>query len=146
MRKRLLFILFAFPALLHAQTMIHGTNDLVVSASDVTPATDDLECGVASVRMFLDGVALGAPIVSPLPDGNYHLVWNSISATNGPHTFTAKATDKAGPNCDGTTPNIGISAPLMVTVQNVDTTPPVVTIRIDLNVSGTVTISKPAAK
>jgi hypothetical protein len=83
-------------------------SSVIVSAN----ASDNI--AVANVQFLLDGATLGGP-VSTAP---YQITWNSTTALNGQHTLTAKATDTAG--------NSTISAPVTVTVSNLDTTPPTV--------------------
>jgi hypothetical protein len=101
---------------------------VTVSAS----ATDNV--GVSGVQFFVDGTPLGAEDTS----APYALSWNTLGASNGSHTLTARARDAAG--------NTASSAPVTVTVFN-DTAPPTVTITAPANgatVSGTVTISASA--
>ncbi|MDA3929433.1 MAG: Ig-like domain-containing protein, partial [Prolixibacteraceae bacterium] len=52
-------------------------------------ASDDVS--VAKVGFYRDGVLIGEDTSSP-----YSIVWNSASATPGPHVLTAKATDNVG--------------------------------------------------
>jgi glucose/arabinose dehydrogenase/PKD repeat protein len=65
-------------------------------------ATDNV--GVAGVQFLLDGVALGAEDTT----APYAVVWNTTTATNGPHTLSARARDAAG--------NLATSAVVNVTV------------------------------
>jgi hypothetical protein len=82
-------------------------------------ATDNL--GVTSVRFFLDGVSLGSK-TSPTVSGGSTYLWNwdTTTASEGPHTLTAVATD--------TDSNQTTSAPVAVTVVR-DTTAPNTTIQ-----------------
>ena len=75
-------------------------NAVTVSAN----ASDDI--GVASVQFQLDGVNLGAADTT-MP---YSITWDTTTATNGPHTLTAIATDTTGQTTT--------SAPVTVTVDN----------------------------
>ena len=77
---------------------VSGTVQLAASASDAG--------GVASVQFTVDGAAVGAPVAT----APYTLGWDSIGATNGPHTLGARATDTSG--------NTAVSATVTVTVQN----------------------------
>jgi hypothetical protein len=69
-------------------------------------ATASSSIGIASVQFKLDGANFGSPFTS----APYGGTWNSTSAANGSHTFTAVATDTAG--------NQTTSAPVTVQVQN----------------------------
>src|SRR5436190_1071820 len=76
-------------------------------------ATDNI--GVTGVQFLLDGANLGAEDVS----SPYSISWNTVTATNGNHTLTARARDAAG--------NTTTSAAVAVTVDNAaDATPPTV--------------------
>jgi hypothetical protein len=70
---------------------------------------------VTQVQFQLDGANLGAAVTGTGP--SYAFSWNSTTATNGPHTLTAIATDAAG--------STGTSAGVSVTVNN-PTAPPVI--------------------
>lgn len=77
-------------------------------------ASDDHE--LASVAFFVDGTAIGSDPVAP-----YAATWDTgTDANNGPHTLTARAVDRYG--------NATTSAPITVTVDNPDTTPPIVVV------------------
>ncbi len=67
-----------------ANQTVSGTVPLLANASD--------NDGIAGVRFFLDGNALGSEVASP----PYSLNWDSKSAGNGSHTLTAAALDHAG--------------------------------------------------
>src|SRR5207237_889729 len=102
-----------------------GTISVSATASD--------NVGVAGVQFQLDGVNLGAELMSP----PYSVAWNTTTATNGSHTLTAIARDAAG--------NRATSGMVSVTV---DSTPPAVSVTAPANgatVSGTVTISAAAS-
>ena len=62
--------------------------------------------GVAAVRFFLDGLALGPEITQP----PFAIDWNTAATTDGPHTLHARVRDTAGV--------IVVSAGLNVTVHN----------------------------
>ena len=66
-------------------------------------ATDNVS--VASVRFFVDGVAIGTANVAP-----YAVAWNTTTIGNGSHTLTATALDPSG--------NLGSSGAVVVTVAN----------------------------
>jgi Domain of unknown function (DUF4082)/Bacterial Ig domain len=91
------------------------TGTVTVSAN----ASDNL--GVAGVQFKLDGVNLGAEdTTSP-----YSVSWNSTLTSNGSHTLTAVARDLVG--------NVTTSAPIVVTLSNVDVVPPTATVTSPLN-------------
>jgi hypothetical protein len=132
----LLLFMGLFGRFAMAQTTVTGSVTLSASASDVTPAAGDVECGVAYVQFVLDGKPIGA-LVFPNGTNNFTMVWDSTTTTNGGHTLTATAADRAGSNvpphtvCDGSMPNIGTSNSVLITVLNnppLDTTPPTITI------------------
>src|SRR5205814_3138340 len=112
----------------------------VASYSGTVSGTASHNVGVSGVQFKLDGTTnLGAEdTASP-----YSVAWNSMTATNGPHTLTAVARDAAG----NTTTSAGVS----VTVNNPtpDPTPPTVSITTPASgatVSGAaVTLSATAA-
>ena len=62
--------------------------------------------GVAAVRFFLDGLALGPEITRP----PYSIEWDTATTTDGPHTIQARARDTAGV--------IAVSPGLNVAVRN----------------------------
>jgi hypothetical protein len=68
-------------------------------------ATDSV--GVAGVQFWVDGQAVGTPVMT----APYSSTWSSYLATNGWHTIQAVATDNAG--------NVGASALISVLVQNI---------------------------
>ena len=70
--------------------------------------------GVAGVQFRLDGIDLG------VEDGSapYSIAWDTTVAANGVHSLTALARDAAG--------NSTLSSAVSVTVNNVDTVPPVI--------------------
>ena len=87
-----------------------GTVTVAASASD--------NVGVAGVRFFVDGAAIGAEDTT----APYQVSLNTTTLTNGPHQLTAVARDAAG--------NTGTSAGVTVLVDNPvpDTTPPQVAV------------------
>ena len=83
--------------------VVSGTVEITASASD--------DSGVAGVQFKVDATNLGAEdTVSP-----YLRSWNTTGVANGLHTLTAVARDAAG--------NTTTSAPVVVTVVNVDPNP-----------------------
>jgi hypothetical protein len=94
--------------------------------------------GVAGVRFFVDGVAIGGEDTT-VP---YSVAWDTTTASNGSHTLTAVARDAAG--------NTRTSAPVTVTVSNAprpDTTPPTVSVTAPsagATPSGIITVSASA--
>lgn len=60
---------------------------IIVVAAD---ASDDV--GVVGVQFYLDGVALGAEVLTP----PYEILWDSSSVVDGTYTLTALARDAAG--------------------------------------------------
>ena len=109
-----------------------ATGTVTVSAN----ASDNV--GVVGVQFLLDGAALGTEDTT----APYSISWNSTTASNGPHTLSARARDAAG--------NQTTSAVVNVTASNTapDTTPPTVSMTAPAGgatVSGTVTVSANAA-
>ena len=107
---------------------LSGTVTLTASAADAD--------GVAGVRFQVDGVDIGTEDTS----APYSRSWNTNSATEGVHVLTAIARDTAG--------NTTTSAPVSVTVDNVDDTAPTVSITAPAGgatVSGTVTLTASAS-
>ncbi len=106
-----------------------------VSGSVTVTATAFDNVGVAGVRLFVDGVQLGAEVTA-LP---FRALWDTTLAAGGPHTLTASARDAAG--------NVGTSAAVAVNVFNPgDVTPPQVAITAPAagQVSGSVTVTATA--
>jgi len=83
------------------------TGVVVVSAV----ASDDV--GVTGVDLLVDGAKVGTATAPP-----YTFTLNSSLAPTGPHQLQTRAQDSAE--------NVGYSAPVSVTLQNADTTPPTV--------------------
>jgi hypothetical protein len=119
---------------------ISGTVTLTAMATDVTPAVGDTECGVGSVQFFIGTTPLSPVLTTPNSGTNYVFSWNTATTPNGNYVITAKALDKAGHGptatptnfCDGSSPNVGLSNALNVTVNNVppDTAVPTITITL----------------
>ena len=86
---------------------VNGTVALTASVSGATPD---------HVGFLVDGTSVGTALSAP-----WSVNWDSTSVPDGQHTIVARAFDGSG----GT---IGSSAPVTVTVQQLDTTPPVSTI------------------
>ncbi len=141
MKYAFLFLFLAAP--LQAQT-VKGIVTLTATASDVTEAVGDTECGIAFVQFYNGTTAIGPQITAPVSGDNYAFDWDTKSVPNGSYSITAKATDKAGADgsCDGSAPNIGTSNVLTIVVGNPDTTPPSVTITVDLHVTGTISVKE----
>ena len=123
----------------HARFAITTPADNAPVSGQVTvSATGGDNIGVVGVQFKLDNVSLGAEVTTGNP---YTLSWNTGTATNAPHVLTAVARDGAG---YATT-----SALVHVTVNNVDSTFPTVSMTAPANnstVSGTaVTVSATAA-
>jgi hypothetical protein len=55
-------------------------------------ATASDSISVAGVQFLLDGASLGAEVTSP----PYSITWDTATATNGPHTLSARARDSVG--------------------------------------------------
>jgi hypothetical protein len=110
-------------------------NGATVSGTITVSATASDNVGVVGVQFLLDGANLGTEdTASP-----YSVSWNTTTAGNGSHTLSARARDAAG--------NTAIAS-VTVTVSNVDTTPPVVSISAPANgatLSGTITVSATAS-
>ncbi|HEY8131344.1 MAG TPA: Ig-like domain-containing protein [Thermoanaerobaculia bacterium] len=88
------------------------SNGATVSGTTTVTATASDNVGVTRVEFFLDGALQSTDTTSP-----YTWSWDTTTSPNGAHSLTSKAYDAAG--------NIGTSAAVNVTVNNVaDTTPP----------------------
>src|SRR5687768_3613719 len=81
-----------------AGSMARGTVTVSANASD--------NVGVTGVQFRLDGAPLGAEDTA----APYSVAWNTVAASNGPHTLTAVARDAAG--------NTTTSGAVSVTVDN----------------------------
>jgi len=90
-----------------------GSITISATASDIND--------IAMVEFTLDGsILLGTTITAP-----YELQWDTSGTSNGPHTVTAKAYDRAG--------NTTMSASRTVTVQSPDSVLPTVSLTAPLN-------------
>jgi glucose/arabinose dehydrogenase len=107
---------------------VSGTVNVNANASD--------NISVVGVQFLLNGANLGTEdLTAP-----YSVPWNTIAATNGTYTLTARARDGAG--------NTTTSAGVIVTVDNAtDITPPVVSITAPSagNVVGTINVTANAS-
>ena len=119
-------------------SMTAPANNATVSGTNVTvsaSASDNV--AVIGVQFQLDGANLG-PEDTTSP---HSISWNSTVANDGTHSLTAVARDAAG--------NATTSAAVSVTVNNVDSTPPIVSMTAPANgttVSGSaVTVSANAS-
>jgi len=95
-------------------------------------ATDNQ--AMAGVQFLLDGASLGAEMLGPGP--TYTYIWDTTTASNGPHVLSARARDGANLTTTSTTVNLIVS--------NGDTTPPTVTVTSPAGgstLAGTVTIA-----
>src|SRR6185436_7115785 len=111
-----------------AGATLSGTTTVTASASD--------NIGVAGVQFKLDGANLGAEVTA----APYTVSWNTTLTANGAHALTAVARDAAG--------NTTTSAAVSVTVNNVDATPPTVSITAPAGgatVGGTVAVNAGAS-
>jgi len=107
---------------------VAGSVSVSASASD--------NVGVAGVQFKLDGANLGAEVTA----APYTVSWNTTLTANGAHALTAVARDAAG--------NTTTSAAVSVTVNNVDATPPTVSITAPAGgatVGGTVAVNASAS-
>ena len=92
-----------------------------VSGPVTISATAADNIGVVGVQFKLDNVNLGTEVTS----SPYSTSWNSATASNGAHLLTAVARDAAG--------NATTSALIHVTVNNIDATPPSVSMTAPSN-------------
>ncbi|MGB7680210.1 MAG: Ig-like domain-containing protein [Candidatus Acidiferrales bacterium] len=109
---------------------VNGTITISASAAASGGAT------IASVQFQMDGANVGSPVTA----SPYNYSWNTTGVSNASHMLTAVATDS---NNQSTT-----SAGVQVTVNNVSTTPPTVSITAPASgatVSGTVTVTASAS-
>jgi hypothetical protein len=106
-----------------------------VSGTSVTIfATASDNIGVIGVQFKLDGANLGAEKTA----APFSMTWNTTGTSIGSHVLTAVARDAAG--------NQGATAAVNVTVSNVDTTPPTISIgSIAPVLAGTVNVPATAA-
>lgn len=104
---------------------VGGTIPVTAGASDAV--------GVAAVQFFLDGAAVGTEDTT----APYAIDWDTTTATDGSHTWTAVARDAAG--------NSAASAPITITVDN---TPPAIAITDPASgatVAGTIPVTASAS-
>jgi hypothetical protein len=116
--------------------MTAPANASTLTGTVTVSATASDNVGVVGVQFQLDGANLGAELAA----SPYNFSWNTATATNGAHTLTAIARDAAG--------NRTTSAAISVTTNNLDTTPPTVSITAPANaatVAGTITVSANAS-
>ncbi|HKA91134.1 MAG TPA: Ig-like domain-containing protein, partial [Haliangiales bacterium] len=107
--------------------IVSGTITVTADAAD--------NVGVARVELRLDGALLATDATAP-----YAWSWNTTGAASGAHSLTTVAYDAAG--------NQGSSFAVMVTVDNVDLTPPTTSITSPpggATVAGTITVTADAA-
>ncbi len=114
-----------------------GGSTLAGSVMATIDASDNV--GVTGVELLVDGTVVG----TSTSESPYAIGWDTRSASNGPHTVTARASDAAG--------NRTVSAPVAVTVDNPpipDTTAPTAAVTspsAGASVVGTATITVTAA-
>src|SRR5262249_45288086 len=95
-----------------ATSITSPSNGATVSGTTTVAATATDNVGVTGVESSLDGALQSPPTASP-----YQWSWNTTATANGTHSLTTRAYDAAG--------NVGTSAAVNVTVNNIaDTTPP----------------------
>ena len=107
-----------------------------VAATVAVNASASDNVGVAGVQFKLDGANLGAEVTA----APYTVNWNTTLTANGAHSLTAVARDAAG--------NTTTSGAIAVTVNNVDATPPTVSITAPAGgatVAGAVAVNANAA-
>jgi len=105
-------------------SVLAGTQTITASATD--------NVAVASVQLLLDSNPFGAPLTA----SPYSIQWDTTTATAGPHSWAATATD--------TSKNQAMSATITLTADN---TPPQVSVTAPANganVSGTTTFTATA--
>ncbi|MFZ4519801.1 MAG: Ig-like domain-containing protein [Microthrixaceae bacterium] len=88
--------------------------------------------GVASVRFKVDGVLVGSAVTTP----PFQTSWDTRAVANGAHTLTAEATDPSG--------NVGVSAPVSVTVDNSAAPPAVIKVDAQVNRRARGALTSPA--
>ena len=84
-----------------------GTSNVVGSVNINATAADS--SGIAKVDFLVDGQLVGSDATGP----DFSFAWSSASVSNGTHSLTVQATDKAG--------NVTTSAPVSVTTNNLNT-------------------------
>src|SRR6185295_2822114 len=112
------------------------TNSATVSGTVTISATASDDVGVVGVQFKVDGANRGAEDTS----APYSKSWNTTTFANGTHVLTAVARDAAG--------HTTTSSAVTVTVNNIDTTPPSVSMTAPANgstVSATVTLTANAS-
>lgn len=87
--------------------------------------------GVTSVRFKVDGTAVGSAVTTP----PFQLSWDTRTVANGAHSIVAEATDAAG--------NVGVSAPVAVTVDNSAAPPAVIKVDTQVNRRARGTLTSP---
>lgn len=135
-------LILSFTGTLLSQT-VNGTITLKATASDITPAIGDTECGIKDVQFFNGNAGLSPIFTAPTSGNDYIFVWDTKNVPNGTYVITTVAKDKAGPGtspttlCDGTKPNVTTSNALNVVIDNKapDTSGPTVTITITVTVT-----------
>jgi hypothetical protein len=108
------------------------TSGAKLSNTVTLSATAASSMGIAGVQFSMDGVVLGAEILT----SPYVITWDTTKVSNGPHSLTATAVDTSGAQA--------ISRVVAVTISNNKNTVPTVLLTAPssgVTVSGTVNIS-----
>src|SRR5207245_1628614 len=95
-----------------AVSITSPANGATVSGTITATAAASDNVGVVGVQFKLDGMNLGAEVMT----APYAVTWNTTTASNGSHSLTAVARDAAG--------NQTISSTVAVTVANAVSPPP----------------------
>ena len=103
-----------------AGATLTGITTLTANAADDT--------AVARVDFLANGVVVGSSNVAP-----YSFNWDTSTVPSGSYSLVSAAYDEAG--------NSTLSAPVVVTLQNVDTTPPTVVTNLTASVAGSTSAS-----
>jgi hypothetical protein len=80
-------------------------NGVNVSGTITVTATATATAGVSTVQFLLDGANLG----SADPTSPYSVLWDTTTASNGPHALAAKTTDKSGNSVTSSNVNVTVS-------------------------------------
>jgi hypothetical protein len=100
---------------------VYPNNGMDVSGVFMVQISANDNTGVSTVSFSVDGSLVGTTAVSP-----YTFQWDSTLVANGPHTFSARASDLVG-NSSTTSITVNVNNAI------VDTTPPSITISSPTN-------------